>query len=755
VQIGSSTWSQVSVSVAGSPSTLGIKTDGTLWAWGLNDAGQLGDGTTTSHSSPVQIGSSSWLAVSEGSSFTIGIKSDGTLWGWGNNSYGQLGDGTSISHSAPAQIGKSSWLAVSAGDSFVLAIKSDGTLWGWGNNIYGQLGDGTTTPRYFPVQIGASVNWSQVSGGVNSSFGITSDGSLWAWGSDNLGQLGDNTTQQRLSPMQIGASQWMLPPTPSYTLTLAKAGSGTGTVTSSPAGISCGSTCSATYTAGTSVVLTAAADTGYGYSWTGCDSSSGAQCTVAMAGNKTVTAAFGLTYTLTVNNSGNGTITSSPSGISCGSACSTPYAAGASVTLTATPNTGYTFSSWSGCDSTSGSECTIAMSSDKSVSAVFKSTNTLTVKTVGAGTALIMSSPAGISCGTTCSYSYVTGTAVTITATPNAGFSLIDWSGCDSRNAFQCIVTMSSDKSVAAVLSQSTDYVSAQSAISAVVAQYPVIFGSASGSVTIGTDTSGVYYVDWFSNGKGILAWTDGYLYYYSGTGWWVSMGITWRSQSDFDKASAGITSFYNQYASLFGSPSGGITSGSTTTGAYYVEWFTNGSAIVAWADGYMYYIYGGNTYSFDMPWKTLSTDDKATQAINTAYTQNVSYYGTPSGGIVKTSTANGAYYVQVFVNGTGILAWTDGYLYYYSGGSWVSLGTAWNTSTAYDKASKMINYYSSLYTYSLGMAYGNIIGGTTSSGTSYSQWFMSGSAIIAWTDGKMYYYAGSGSFVSLGGKWQ
>ena len=140
---------------AGSYHTLAIKSDGTLWAWGYNYSGQLGDGTTSNKTTPVQIGTgTNWSQIAAGGYHTLAIKSDGTLWAWGYNSYGQLGDGASGGgnyKTTPVQIGTgTNWSQIAAGGYHTLAIKSDGTLWAWGN-YYGQLGDATAwkeTPQY-------------------------------------------------------------------------------------------------------------------------------------------------------------------------------------------------------------------------------------------------------------------------------------------------------------------------------------------------------------------------------------------------------------------------------------------------------------------------------------------------------------------------------------------------------------------------------------------------------------------------------
>ncbi|HEY2988191.1 MAG TPA: hypothetical protein VGL11_10740 [Candidatus Binatia bacterium] len=161
------------------------------------------------------------------------------------------------------------------------------------------------------------------------------------------------------------------------------------------------------------------------------------------------------TLTLAKAGTGSGTVTSAPAGINCGSTCSFSYTSGASVTLTATPAAGSTFSGWSGACTGTGT-CSVTMNAAKSVTATFNiQTFTLTLTKAGAGTGTVISAPAGINCGSTCSFSYTSGTSVTLTATAAAGSTFTGWSGaCTGTGA--CVVTMSAAKSVSATFNIQT-----------------------------------------------------------------------------------------------------------------------------------------------------------------------------------------------------------------------------------------------------------------------------------------------------------
>ncbi|MBF0487187.1 MAG: hypothetical protein HQK98_03415, partial [Nitrospirae bacterium] len=463
----------------------------------------------------------------------------------------------------PVQVsGLTGVTAVAGGFEHTIALTGDGTVWAWGYNGYGQLGDGTNTNSNTPVQVSGLTGVTAVAGGAVHSVALRSDGTVWAWGLNQYGQLGNGTNTNSNTPVQVSGLTGVTAVAAGFEHSVALKSDGT---------------------------VWAWGYNGYGQLGNGTNTNS----------NTPVQVLFNNTYSLNVTKSGTGTgtITSSLSGISCGAACSASYTSGTSVVLTAAADSGSTFTSWTGCDSTNGSQCTVAIVSNKSVSAAFTS-------------------------------------------------------------------------------SGSSDYDAASAAINTIYSQYASFFGTKSGGIVTAASSSATYYVQWFTNGAALVAWTDGYMYtYYNGT--WYALGTTWKT-SDLDKATAMITQIYNQYASFFGTKSGGIVTGTAGTVTYYVQWFTNGAALVAWTDGYMYTYYNSTWYALGVSWKTTSDLDKATVMITQIYNQYTSFFGTKSGGIVTGASGSATYYVQWCTNGTAIVAWTDGTMYTYYNGTWYALGVGW-----------------------------------------------------------------------------
>ena len=209
-QIGADTnWKRVSSGLAHS---MAIKTDGTLWGWGQNTSGQLGNGNTSTTSSPVQIGTDTdWDIVScHGANHTLALKSNGTLYAAGLNTNGQLGRNNTTNLSVMTQIGSETWTKIATGGTHSFAIKTDGTLWAWGDNTSGKLGLNDGTARSSPVQVNAGKSYVMVTTTTNHTMAIDTTDKLWAFGRNNEGQIGTNTTSvtQYSSPVQIGTDSW-------------------------------------------------------------------------------------------------------------------------------------------------------------------------------------------------------------------------------------------------------------------------------------------------------------------------------------------------------------------------------------------------------------------------------------------------------------------------------------------------------------------------------------------------------------------
>ena len=209
---GVAVWKQLA---GGYRHSLGVTTTGIAYAWGYNNLGQLGDGTTATKSSPVSVigGITNWSQVSAGNYQSIGITTTGIAYGWGRNDIGQIGDGTTVAKSSPVSIvgGITTWSQVSAGFFHGLGLTSGGIAYAWGYNNSGRLGDGTTTSRLSPVTvIGGITNWNVISAAGSHSLGITTSGIAYAWGPNGSGRLGDNTQTARSSPVTVvgGITTW-------------------------------------------------------------------------------------------------------------------------------------------------------------------------------------------------------------------------------------------------------------------------------------------------------------------------------------------------------------------------------------------------------------------------------------------------------------------------------------------------------------------------------------------------------------------
>ena len=201
--------------------TVVLKHDGTVWTWGGNTFGQLGDGTQTDRYTPVQVVGTDGdeflaniVAVAAGDLYSMVLKDDGTVWTWGSNTYGQLGDGTTQDKDTPVQvIGEDGEehltdIVAIAAEGHSVALREDGTVWTWGSNDSGQLGDGTTEDRDTPVQVvapngdGVLENIVAIAAGRFHTMALEQDGTVWTWGR-NGGVLGDGTEINRHTPVKV------------------------------------------------------------------------------------------------------------------------------------------------------------------------------------------------------------------------------------------------------------------------------------------------------------------------------------------------------------------------------------------------------------------------------------------------------------------------------------------------------------------------------------------------------------------------
>src|SRR5947208_2348133 len=403
--------------VTGDSHTCALLGDGTVQCWGGGDAGQRGDGTFNNRPTvPVAVVGlgTAVAAVTGGFYHTCALLGDGTVQCWGRNAEGQLGDGSSIGTRAPTRvIGITGALAVSGGFQHTCALLSDGTVQCWGRNAEGQLGDGTTTSSSTPVRVGGVTGDVAVSAGILHSCALLANGTVKCWGAvgNGFGQLGNGATTGSSTPVTVTGTgvAWT---------------SSNGAVATIDAG-------------GRATGLRAGATT-----ITATDGSGGSASTTLTVTDR---------VTLSVVRTGIGTGSVSGPGISCGTDCSEPYDRGTSVTLTASPASGATFTGWSGCDTVSGTTCTVTMNAARVVTATFDLQRfTLTVNKAGLGSGTVTSSPPGINCGTDCSEPYPSGTVVTLTATPALLNVFTGWDGCDAVSDTTCTVTMSRARSVTA-----------------------------------------------------------------------------------------------------------------------------------------------------------------------------------------------------------------------------------------------------------------------------------------------------------------
>ena len=210
-QIPGTTWKNIGRTSYYAYHTSAVKSDGTLWMWGRNTNGQLGQnsGTNAHNSSPVQVPGTTWAASATGANWTLAAKTDGTLWSWGDNGSGQLGHNSQTARSSPTQIPGTNWGyanngLLAAGAYHAAAIRQDGTLWQWGPNSSGELGQSNYNSYSSPKQVGGDTNWAFCGCDIEKSLGIKTPGALFGWGKNQHGQAAaDNSRTARFSPIAI------------------------------------------------------------------------------------------------------------------------------------------------------------------------------------------------------------------------------------------------------------------------------------------------------------------------------------------------------------------------------------------------------------------------------------------------------------------------------------------------------------------------------------------------------------------------
>ena len=216
VQIGAKDDWNIVAGYSNNSSGAGTRNDGSMWAWGANTKGQLGQNNTTTSNPPVQVGTDKiWEWCSIGQHHVHAVKTDGTLWSWGyNNNYGALGLNDKTDRSSPTQVGTdTTWSKVGSGQVSGGGIKTDGTLWVWGWNDRGVLGQNNTVLYSSPIQIGTGTDWegiaqawTEADGGVLQA--VKTDGTMWTCGANTNGQLGLNDQAHYSSPTQLPGTDW-------------------------------------------------------------------------------------------------------------------------------------------------------------------------------------------------------------------------------------------------------------------------------------------------------------------------------------------------------------------------------------------------------------------------------------------------------------------------------------------------------------------------------------------------------------------
>jgi alpha-tubulin suppressor-like RCC1 family protein len=443
--------------------TCALLANGTVRCWGLNDNGQLGDGTVINSGGPVTVsGLGGVVAIAAGGWHTCALLADGTARCWGENLYGQLGNGTFVNALTPTPVsGLTNLARIPAGIFHHCAIAQNGTLSCWGRNDEGRLGIGNTANTPTPTTVNG-ITVTAAAGGGEHGCGVLTDGTIRCWGWNDYGQLGN------------GGGTTTVPTAPVNGITNA-ASVGTGAEFScalvSGGVVRCwgrniyGQLGDATNTDARAPVAVA----GLGLTWTSSNTNvavinAAGLATGVAAGSTTITATAGdqsgstaltvtapVTLTLIREGVGTGRVASNPAGIDCGPTCSASYDRNTTVTLTATPSSDSVFEAWTGAGCAGTGSCTVTMTAATTVTARFGLAQfRLSVTRAGAGTGTVTSNPAGINCGTACSATYDPNTTVTLTAAAAPGSAFAGWTGGGCTGTGTCTVTLGANTNVVA-----------------------------------------------------------------------------------------------------------------------------------------------------------------------------------------------------------------------------------------------------------------------------------------------------------------
>ncbi|MBF0517261.1 MAG: hypothetical protein HQK97_09125, partial [Nitrospirae bacterium] len=236
-----------------------------------------------------------------------------------------------------------------------------------------------------------------------------------------------------------------------------------------------------------------------------------------------------------------------------------------------------------------------------------------------------------------------------------------------------------------------------------------------------------------------------------------AAAGAAENSASSYIAASTAIKAYYNQYPSYFGTASGSVNTITDGSGTWYYQWYVSGAAIraiVAYSDGSLYWLDGANWHNTGQSWLPSTDINNATTAIKAFYKQYMAYFGTASGVVTKYTDGSGTWYYQWYTKGAAIIAYSDGNLYWIDGRSWHATGQSWQPATDLSNATSAISSFYNQYPSYFGISSGVVTSYIDSTGTWYYQWFSKGTAIIAYSDGNLYWFDGR-SWNATGQSWQ